>query len=33
LLTGALKDVKIPPGPRLIILDQIKRDPWLAKAQ
>uniref|UniRef100_A0A453DTQ5 SAM domain-containing protein n=1 Tax=Aegilops tauschii subsp. strangulata TaxID=200361 RepID=A0A453DTQ5_AEGTS len=33
LTDSALKDVKIPPGPRLIILDQIKRDPWLAKAQ
>ncbi|VAH56044.1 unnamed protein product [Triticum turgidum subsp. durum] len=33
LTDSALKDVKIPPGPRLIILDQIKRDPGLAKAQ
>lgn len=33
LTDSALKDVKIPPGPRLIILDQIKRDSGLAKAQ
>ncbi|XP_021725737.1 uncharacterized protein LOC110692954 [Chenopodium quinoa] len=26
---SALRDVKIPPGPRLLILDQIERDPEL----
>ncbi|KAF8413440.1 hypothetical protein HHK36_001423 [Tetracentron sinense] len=25
----ALRDVKIPPGPRLLILDRIQRDPEL----
>ncbi|KAG0533213.1 hypothetical protein BDA96_04G173400 [Sorghum bicolor] len=29
LTDSALRDVKIPPGPRLLILDQIKRDPEL----
>uniref|UniRef100_A0ACD5Z403 Uncharacterized protein n=2 Tax=Avena sativa TaxID=4498 RepID=A0ACD5Z403_AVESA len=33
LTDSALRDVKIPPGPRLLILDQIKRVPGLAKAQ
>uniref|UniRef100_A0ACD5UXC6 Uncharacterized protein n=1 Tax=Avena sativa TaxID=4498 RepID=A0ACD5UXC6_AVESA len=28
---SALRDVKIPPGPRLVILDHIKREPGLAK--
>ncbi|KAF0891945.1 hypothetical protein E2562_011332 [Oryza meyeriana var. granulata] len=32
LTDSALRDVKIPPGPRLLILDQIKRDPEFAKA-
>ncbi|KAL5215463.1 hypothetical protein ABZP36_006864 [Zizania latifolia] len=29
---SALRDVKIPPGPRLLILDHIQRDPELAKS-
>ncbi|KAK9291529.1 hypothetical protein L1049_019477 [Liquidambar formosana] len=29
LTDSALRDVKIPPGPRLLILDQIQRDPEL----
>lgn len=29
LTDSALKDVNIPPGPRLLILDQIERDPLL----
>nr|ACG40019.1 SAM domain family protein [Zea mays] len=32
LTDSALRDVKIPPGPRLLILDHIKRDPELTKA-
>ncbi|ERN06432.1 hypothetical protein AMTR_s00016p00256760 [Amborella trichopoda] len=28
---NALRDVKIPPGPRLLILDHIQRDPELVK--
>ncbi|KAF3334407.1 Tim17/Tim22/Tim23/Pmp24 family [Carex littledalei] len=28
---SALRDVKIPPGPRLLILDHIQRDPELSK--
>ncbi|XP_019149788.1 PREDICTED: uncharacterized protein LOC109146571 [Ipomoea nil] len=30
---SALQDVKIPPGPRLLILDQIQRDPDLKAKQ
>ncbi|KAG9133952.1 hypothetical protein Leryth_004651 [Lithospermum erythrorhizon] len=30
---GALRDASIPPGPRLIILDHIQRDPELKKSQ
>lgn len=30
---SALKDVKIPPGPRLLILDHIQRDPELKQKQ
>ncbi|XP_052142179.1 chloroplastic import inner membrane translocase subunit HP30-2-like [Oryza glaberrima] len=33
LTDSALRDVKIPPGPRLLILDQIKRDPEFGKAR
>ncbi|PUZ75890.1 hypothetical protein GQ55_1G246000 [Panicum hallii var. hallii] len=33
LTDSALRDVKIPPGPRLLILDQIKRDPELVRAE
>nr|AGT16912.1 SAM domain family protein [Saccharum hybrid cultivar R570] len=33
LTDSALRDVKIPPGPRLLILDQIKRDPELVRAK
>ncbi|XP_020245427.1 uncharacterized protein LOC109823562 [Asparagus officinalis] len=33
LTDSALRDVKIPPGPRLIILDHIQRDPELKKAK
>ncbi|OIT35798.1 PREDICTED: uncharacterized protein LOC109242888 [Nicotiana attenuata] len=33
LTDSALRDVRIPPGPRLLILDQIKRDPELRKRQ
>ncbi|AQK71387.1 Mitochondrial import inner membrane translocase subunit Tim17/Tim22/Tim23 family protein [Zea mays] len=33
LTDSALRDVKIPPGPRLLILDQIKRDPELVQAK
>ena len=29
---SALRDVKIPPGPRLVILDHIKREPELTKS-
>lgn len=29
---SALRDVKIPPGPRLLILDHIQRDPELTKS-
>ncbi|KAF8667333.1 hypothetical protein HU200_053008 [Digitaria exilis] len=32
LTDSALRDVKIPPGPRLLILDHIKRDPELTRA-
>lgn len=32
LTDSALRDVKIPPGPRLLILDHIKRDAELTKA-
>lgn len=32
LTDSALRDVKIPPGPRLLILDHIKRDPGLTRA-
>lgn len=32
LTDSALRDVKIPPGPRLLILDQIKRDAELVRA-
>jgi len=31
LTDSALRDVKIPPGPRLLILDHIKRDPELTR--
>ncbi|XP_068660445.1 chloroplastic import inner membrane translocase subunit HP30-2-like [Aristolochia californica] len=31
LTDSALRDVKIPPGPRLLILDHIRRDPDLTK--
>ncbi|XP_047322239.1 chloroplastic import inner membrane translocase subunit HP30-2-like [Impatiens glandulifera] len=31
LTDSALRDVKIPPGPRLIILDHIQRDPELKR--
>ncbi|XP_077250122.1 chloroplastic import inner membrane translocase subunit HP30-2-like [Tasmannia lanceolata] len=31
LTDSALRDVKIPPGPRLLILDHIQRDPELTK--
>ncbi|CAO2821422.1 unnamed protein product [Amaranthus hypochondriacus] len=33
LTDSALKDVNIPPGPRLIILDQIERDPELKESR
>ncbi|XP_062219176.1 chloroplastic import inner membrane translocase subunit HP30-2-like [Phragmites australis] len=33
LTDSALRDVKIPPGPRLLILDQIKRDPELVQSK
>ncbi|KAF8686685.1 hypothetical protein HU200_043518 [Digitaria exilis] len=33
LTDSALRDVKIPPGPRLLILDQIKRDPELVQTK
>ncbi|XP_057950392.1 chloroplastic import inner membrane translocase subunit HP30-2-like [Malania oleifera] len=33
LTDSALKDVKIPPGPRLLILDHIQRDPELREAR
>ncbi|KAJ6845310.1 uncharacterized protein M6B38_289715 [Iris pallida] len=33
LSDSALRDVKIPPGPRLLILDHIQRDPELRKAR
>ncbi|OEL15721.1 hypothetical protein BAE44_0023258 [Dichanthelium oligosanthes] len=33
LTDSALRDVKIPPGPRLLILDHIKRDPELTTAK
>ncbi|KAK8966352.1 hypothetical protein KSP40_PGU007970 [Platanthera guangdongensis] len=33
LTDSALRDVKIPPGPRLLILDHIQRDPELKKAR
>ncbi|XP_044505749.1 chloroplastic import inner membrane translocase subunit HP30-2-like [Mangifera indica] len=32
LTDSALRDVKIPPGPRLLILDHIQRDPELKKS-
>ncbi|GJN27733.1 hypothetical protein PR202_gb15779 [Eleusine coracana subsp. coracana] len=32
LTDSALRDVKIPPGPRLLILDHIQRDPELTRA-
>lgn len=31
LTDSALKDVKIPPGPRLLILDHIERDPEISQ--
>ncbi|KAK1259945.1 hypothetical protein QJS04_geneDACA021495 [Acorus gramineus] len=33
LTDSALRDVKIPPGPRLLILDHIQRDPELMKGR
>ncbi|XP_012488637.1 chloroplastic import inner membrane translocase subunit HP30-2 [Gossypium raimondii] len=33
LTDSALRDVKIPPGPRLLILDHIQRDPVLKEKQ
>ncbi|XXG47220.1 hypothetical protein AAC387_Pa02g1898 [Persea americana] len=33
LTDSALRDVKVPPGPRLLILDHIQRDPELMKAR
>ncbi|KAL0905175.1 hypothetical protein M5K25_027361 [Dendrobium thyrsiflorum] len=33
LTDSALRDVKIPPGPRLLILDHIHRDPELKKGR
>lgn len=33
LTDSALRDVKIPPGPRLLILDHIQRDPELKKVK
>ncbi|KAK8952111.1 hypothetical protein KSP39_PZI003936 [Platanthera zijinensis] len=33
LPSSALRDVKIPPGPRLLILDHIQRDPELKKVK
>ncbi|XP_039011432.1 chloroplastic import inner membrane translocase subunit HP30-2-like [Hibiscus syriacus] len=33
LIDSALRDVKIPPGPRLLILDHIQRDPTLREKQ
>lgn len=33
LTDSALRDVKIPPGPRLLILDHIQRDPELKKGR
>ncbi|KAI3982248.1 hypothetical protein MKX01_026221 [Papaver californicum] len=33
LTDSALRDVKIPPGPRLLILDHIRSDPELQKKQ
>ncbi|KAK3154229.1 hypothetical protein QOZ80_2BG0187940 [Eleusine coracana subsp. coracana] len=33
LTDSALRDVKIPPGPRLLIIDQIRRDPELAQSK
>ncbi|XP_031394780.1 chloroplastic import inner membrane translocase subunit HP30-2-like [Punica granatum] len=33
LTDSALRDVKIPPGPRLLILDHIQRDPELKSAK
>ncbi|KAJ0045347.1 hypothetical protein Pint_05429 [Pistacia integerrima] len=32
-LPFALRDVRIPPGPRLLILDHIQRDPELKKSR
>lgn len=33
LTDSALRDVRIPPGPRLLILDHIQRDPELKKSR
>ncbi|GJM85133.1 hypothetical protein PR202_ga01557 [Eleusine coracana subsp. coracana] len=33
LTDSALRDVKIPPGPRLLIIDQIRRDPELVQSK
>lgn len=33
LTDSALRDVKIPPGPRLLIIDHIQRDPELKKRE
>lgn len=33
LTDSALRDVRIPPGPRLIILDRIQRDPALKETR
>ncbi|KAJ4726790.1 Mitochondrial import inner membrane translocase subunit TIM22 [Melia azedarach] len=33
LTDSALRDVRIPPGPRLLILDHIERDPELKKSR
>ncbi|XP_078447479.1 chloroplastic import inner membrane translocase subunit HP30-2-like [Wolffia australiana] len=33
LTDSALQDVGIPPGPRLVILDHVRRDPELSKAR
>ncbi|KAL5737196.1 hypothetical protein ACOSP7_031635 [Xanthoceras sorbifolium] len=33
LTDSALRDVKIPPGPRLLILDHIQRDPELKRSK
>lgn len=33
LTDSALRDVNIPPGPRLLILDHIQRDPELKGAK